>query len=88
MGAVFGLSYPWGAMARPFLDSLVPVPLVAIVLLMLVALVFLKVRAARAARSDRERGGRAVPPRRAPATLPADPAEALAAMKAGGAPHG
>jgi hypothetical protein len=67
---------------------LVPVPLVAIVLLMLVALVFLKVRAARAARGARERGGRAVPLRRGPATLPADPAEALAAMKAEGARHG
>jgi hypothetical protein len=70
-------------MARPTLESLVPVPLVVTVLLMLVTLVFLKVRAARAARGGRARSGGVAAPGRTPRDLPADPVDALAALKAG-----
>jgi hypothetical protein len=75
-------------MTLQVLESPVPVPLVAIVLPMLVALVFLRVRAARAARTSRERKVRSAPSGRATANLPADPAAALEALKAGGSSHG
>ena len=61
----------------------VPAVLFPLVILMLVALVVLKIRAARSGRTPRDpesprRGGGGLPPR----GLPADPAAALASLKA------